>query len=127
MNRLREGFDTSVITDNIKEKIIIIYSRGKVIHWEMFKKFKIDYTNKWYMHNPASVLENDTHKLLWDFGKQTDQGLEDLKVGESIYIYSRYSCFLLWILGDFFSSHIDSTLLKREAVSQSAIFIFRRG
>ena len=20
----------------------------------------IDYTNKWYMHNPASVLENDT-------------------------------------------------------------------
>ena len=25
------------------------------------------------MHNPASVLENDTHKLLWDFDIQTDQ------------------------------------------------------
>ena len=24
------------------------------------------------MHNPASVLDNDTHKLLWDFGIQTD-------------------------------------------------------
>ena len=24
------------------------------------------------MHNPATVLENDTHKLLWDFDKQTD-------------------------------------------------------
>ena len=24
------------------------------------------------MHNPASVLENDTHKLLWDFYIQTD-------------------------------------------------------
>ena len=24
------------------------------------------------MHNPASVLENDTHKLLWDFNIQTD-------------------------------------------------------
>ena len=24
------------------------------------------------MHNPASVLENDIHKLLWDFNKQTD-------------------------------------------------------
>ena len=24
------------------------------------------------MHNPAAVLENDTHKLLWDFGIQTD-------------------------------------------------------
>ena len=37
---------------------------GKVIHWEMCKKYKFDHTNKWYMHNPASVLENDTHKLL---------------------------------------------------------------
>ena len=24
------------------------------------------------MHNPASVLENDTHKLLWDFDIETD-------------------------------------------------------
>ena len=24
------------------------------------------------MHNPASVLENDMHKLLWNFDKQTD-------------------------------------------------------
>ena len=24
------------------------------------------------MHNPASVLENKTHKLLWDFNLQTD-------------------------------------------------------
>ena len=45
---------------------------GRVIHWELWKKFKFDHTNKWYMHNPASVLENDTHKLLWDFDIQTD-------------------------------------------------------
>ena len=45
---------------------------GKVIHWEMCKKFKFDPTNKWYMHNPAPVLENDTHKLLCDFNIQTD-------------------------------------------------------
>ena len=25
------------------------------------------------MHNPASVLENDTHKLLWDLDIQTDR------------------------------------------------------
>ena len=24
------------------------------------------------MHDPASVLENDSHKLLWDFDIQTD-------------------------------------------------------
>ena len=28
--------------------------------------------NKWYMHNPTSVQENETHKLLWDFDFQTD-------------------------------------------------------
>ena len=39
---------------------------------EMCKKFKFDHTNKWYMHNPAPVLENDTDKLLWDFDIQTD-------------------------------------------------------
>ena len=45
---------------------------GKVIHWEMYKKFKFDHTNKWYMHNRAPVLENDTPKLQWDFNIQTD-------------------------------------------------------
>ena len=45
---------------------------GKVIHWELCKKFRFDYTNKWYMHNPESILENETYKLLWDFMIQTD-------------------------------------------------------
>ena len=45
---------------------------GKVIPWEMCKKLKFDHTNKWYLHNPASVLENDTHELLWDLNIQTD-------------------------------------------------------
>ena len=38
----------------------------------MCKKFKFNHTNKWYMHNPAPVLENAMHKLLWDFNIQTD-------------------------------------------------------
>ena len=45
---------------------------GKVVNLELCKKFKIDHTNKWYMHNPESFLENKTPKLLWDFGIQTD-------------------------------------------------------
>ena len=45
---------------------------SKVIHWEMCRKSKFDHTNKWYMHNPATVLENATHKLQWDFNIQTD-------------------------------------------------------
>ena len=45
----------------------------KVIHWEMCKKFKFDHTNKCCMHNPAPVLENDIHKLLWDFDIHTER------------------------------------------------------
>ena len=36
---------------------------GKVIHWEMCNKFKFHHTNKWFIYNPASFVENDTHKL----------------------------------------------------------------
>ena len=44
---------------------------SKVIHREMYKKLKFDHTKLWYIHNPAPVLENDTHKLLWDFDIHT--------------------------------------------------------
>ena len=30
---------------------------GKVIHWEMCRKFQFDHTNKWYMHNSPPVPE----------------------------------------------------------------------
>ena len=44
----------------------------KTRHNWLGKVFKFDHTNKWYMHNPTSVLENDTHKHLWDFDIHTD-------------------------------------------------------
>ena len=57
---------------------------GKVIHWEMCKKFKFDHTNKCYMHNPASVLENDTYKLSWNFEIQTDHLIPARRPGHII-------------------------------------------
>ena len=45
---------------------------GKVIHLDLRKKFKFDHTNKWYMHNPESVLENEKHKVIWDCTIQMD-------------------------------------------------------
>ena len=43
-----------------------------MIHWELCKKLKFAHTNKWYMDNKESVLENDTYKVPWDFEMQTD-------------------------------------------------------
>ena len=39
----------------------------KVIHWELYKKFRFDHTEKWYKDKLESVMENETHKTLWDF------------------------------------------------------------
>ena len=36
---------------------------GKITPWELCKKFKFDYANRWYMHNQESVLENKMHKF----------------------------------------------------------------
>ena len=45
---------------------------GKMIHWELCKKFKFNHTIKWYMYKPESVLLNKMHKILSDFEIQMD-------------------------------------------------------
>ena len=40
---------------------------GKLIHQKLYKRLNFDQNNKWYMHKPESVLENETHKILLDF------------------------------------------------------------
>ena len=44
----------------------------KVIHWKLYKWLKFDHYNKFYGNQSESVLENETHKILYDFEKQTD-------------------------------------------------------
>ena len=43
--------------------------------------FKFDHANKWYMHNPVPVLENNTHKLLCDFDIHTDHRISARRPG----------------------------------------------
>ena len=38
----------------------------KLIHWEL-RKFKLDHTNRSYMHNPEFGMEKEMHKHLWEF------------------------------------------------------------
>ena len=38
------------------------------------------------MHNPAPVLENDTHKLLWDFDIHTDHLILARRPDQKIFI-----------------------------------------
>ena len=52
---------------------------GKLIHWELYKNLKFHYTDKWYMHKPESVFENETREILLDFVIQTDHSLQARK------------------------------------------------
>ena len=43
---------------------------GKVVHWELCKKLKFNYTTKWYMYKSESILVNETRKILLEFKMQ---------------------------------------------------------
>ena len=60
------------LSGNRDERINHILSKSSNLAQEEYKT-RDDHTNKWYTPNQASVLENDTHKLLWDFDIQTDR------------------------------------------------------
>ena len=46
---------------------------GRVIHWELFKEYGVECSDKWYEHSAKSIDENEEVKLLWDFTIQTDR------------------------------------------------------
>ena len=39
---------------------------------EIARNCNFEAGNKWYEHEPESVLENEDYKILWDFSIQTD-------------------------------------------------------
>ena len=45
---------------------------GRRVHWDVCRKYGIEVKDKWYQHEPGSVIENDKCKILWDFTVQTD-------------------------------------------------------
>ena len=49
---------------------------GKIIHWKLVRKGNFEAGDKWYEHEPESVLENEDYKILWDFSIETDHVTE---------------------------------------------------
>ena len=49
---------------------------GKIVHWKLARKCNFEAGDKWYEHEPESVLENEDYKILWDFSIQTDHDIE---------------------------------------------------
>ena len=49
---------------------------GKMVHWKLARKCNFEAGDKWYEHEPESVLENEDYKILWDFSIQADCVIE---------------------------------------------------
>ena len=49
---------------------------GKIVQWKLARKCNFEAGDRWYEHEPESVLENRDYKILWDFSIQTDHVIE---------------------------------------------------
>ena len=49
---------------------------GKIVHWKLARKCNFEAGEKWYEHEPESVLENEDYKISWDFSIHTDHAIE---------------------------------------------------
>ena len=49
---------------------------GKTVHWKFARKCNFEAQDKWYEHEPESVLENEDYQILWDFSIQNDHVIE---------------------------------------------------
>ena len=49
---------------------------GKIADWKLARKCNFEAGDKWYEHEPESVLKNEDYKILWDFSIQTDHVIE---------------------------------------------------
>ena len=52
---------------------------ARMIHWELWGVNGMNRADKWYEHQPQSVLETDKIEVLWDltYNATTKQRLED--------------------------------------------------
>ena len=61
-----------------------------MIHWELCLWLKFDHADK-----PESILENETHKIVWDFEIQTDHQIRDRKPDQVLINKKKPTCRLV--------------------------------
>ena len=64
---------------------------GKIEHWKLARKCNFEGRDKWYEHEPESVLENEGCKILWDFSIQTDHVIE-ARTADLVVVDKERSC-----------------------------------
>ena len=49
---------------------------AKLVHWNMCRRYGIQYAKNWYEHNAEKVPENDKAQIPWNFNIQTDHVIQ---------------------------------------------------
>ena len=65
---------------------------GKIVHWKLARKCNFEAGDKWYEHEPESVLENEDYKILWDISIHTDHAIEAQRPGLVVVDKKERSC-----------------------------------
>ena len=68
---------------------------ARIIHWDLCKKWKLEHADKWYDHEPSTVIENEEVKVLWDMKIQTDAKIEHSKPDIVVFEKRSRKCFLV--------------------------------
>ena len=49
---------------------------AKKVHWDIYKKNRLEHMEKWYEHVPEGTVENEEVKVLWNIDDQCDNVME---------------------------------------------------
>ena len=62
------------------------------MHWKLDRKYNFEAGDKWYEHEPESVLENEDYKIMRDFSIQTDHVMEARRLALVVFYKKRRTC-----------------------------------
>ena len=65
---------------------------GEIVHWTLARKCSFEAGDKWYEHEPESVLESEDYEILWDFSIQTDHTIETPRPDQVVVDKERRPC-----------------------------------
>ena len=92
---------------------------GRIIHWELCRRYGVECTEKCYNHIPESVLENKKSKILWDFRIQTDQQLHHNRPDIVLHDKEKNECKIMDASCPFDERVIDREEEKKEGMKIS--------
>ena len=84
---------------------------GKIVHLKLTRKCSFEAGDKWYEHQPESLLENEDYKILWDFSIQTDHVIEARRPDLVVVDKKKRSCKIIN-----FAVPGDSRIEKKEKI-----------